>query len=108
MLKNQAELEKLIVEKMVEGLKTDQLKEPDLPKIASFVLKRIERINNQDQLVGFLSQLSLKWPIFTSLAKFEEAKLQRVVETKIAGEVLQLIRSNQINNAIQLAKSYIN
>lgn len=108
MEKNKSEVERHIVETIISGLNQGLLKEYQLQEIATFVLERIDIVETQDQLIGFLHQLSLKWPIFEHLAIHEEASLKKDDDSKAAQNLLTLIKNDQISNTDNLSSSYIN
>lgn len=93
---------------MIDGYEKKMLNDDDIKKIARLVLEHIDRIKNHDEIIGFLGKLSLKWPLFTTLAQSEEGKLKSAIEKKTAMEVLKLISNNEIGNAIKLAHSVTN
>ncbi len=97
-------VEQEIVNTIIKGLKENTLTEVDSHRIATFVLEGVDKISNHNELIGFLSLLSIRWPIFSPIAQMEEGKLKRVVEKKTAQDVLKLISQNQIGSAIKLAQ----
>lgn len=100
-------VEQQVVEIIATAIEQGTLQEADLPQIADYVLPHIAKVKNFDQIIGFLAALSMKWPIFSSIAVQEEAKLRSHLEKQVAQNVLQLISKNQTQQAIQLARSYI-
>lgn len=101
-------IEQKIVDAIAKGLEENLLTESQLPEISNFVLSHIDNITTHDQLIGFLSHLSLKWSVFKNIAVEEEGKLQKKVESKVAEDVLRLISKGQTNQAIDLAQSISN
>lgn len=98
-------IEQQIVDTIAKAVEEQKLIETQLPEISEYVLSKIDQITTHDQLIGFLSHLSLKWPVFQNIAVQEEGKLQKVVESKVAEDVLRLISKGQTNQAIALAQS---
>lgn len=101
-------IEQKIVDAITKALEEGKLTEPQLPEISNYVLTSIDKIATHDQLIGFLSHLSLKWPIFQSIAVQEEGKLKQIVETNVAKDVLRLISKGDTKQAINLAQSISN
>jgi hypothetical protein len=103
--KKQVEIQ--VVDTIVAGLEQGKLTEADLKEISKYILPRVSKIKTHDQIIGFLAELSLKWPIFAPIALQEEGKLKTHVEKHIAANMVNLIRQDQLAQAIALAKSYI-
>jgi hypothetical protein len=98
-------IEQKIVDALAKGLEEQKLTEAQLPEISNYVLSQIDQITTHDQLIGFLSHLSLKWPLFQHIAQEEEGKLKKVVETNIAQDMVRLINQGDTNQAVNLAES---
>ncbi len=101
------QIEQQLVEIIASSLTNGSLTEEDLPTIANFAIPNVKQIKNHDQIIGFLSELSIKWPVFGSIALQEEGKLKRHIEAHVAQNVLNLIHHNQVKQAVALANSYI-
>lgn len=100
-------VESTLVDLMIDAYEKKQLTDKDIKAIAREVLKYMDRIKNHDEIIGFLSELSLRWPLFSPLAQIEEAKLKQAIEKKTALQVLKLISQNEIDSAIKLAHTVI-
>ena len=101
------QIEDKIVNTMVEGLKAEKIDEAQSSLIAKFVLEGLEKVNSQDQLIGFLHILALKWPLFSNIALGEEGKLKKNIEAGVTQNVLQLIKNGQFKEAVNLADQII-
>lgn len=98
-------VESQIVNTIAKGVEEGKLKEEELPIISQFVLQKIDGIQTQDQMIGFLSQLSLKWPVFQPIALQAEGKVKQIYEKQVASSMMQLISEGKTTQAIDLAKS---
>lgn len=101
------QIEVQVVDTIVQSLEEGKLSEDDLRSISDYILPRVKKIQNHDQIIGFLAELSVRWPVFSPIASQEEGKLKRHIETHVAKNVLQLIHKDQLEQAINLARSYI-
>jgi hypothetical protein len=98
-------IEQRIVDAIADALEAGKIQESQLPEISQYVLSQINKITTHDQLIGFLSHLSLRWNIFHHIAVEEEGKLKKVVETKVAQDMVRLINQGDTNQAVNLAES---
>jgi hypothetical protein len=98
-------IEQRIVDAIADALEAGKIQEKDLPPLSTYILAQMDRITTHDQLIGFLSHLSLRWPVFHHIAIEEEGKLKKVVETKVAQDMVRLINQGDTNQAVNLAES---
>lgn len=103
--RHKEEIEKKIIEGIIDALENDKVAEAELPEVADFVLARIDQIQNHDQLVKFLDELSAKWPFFEGLEQIERGEVTEAKEDQVEQEVLKLAKSGKVNEAINLAKT---
>ncbi|MDO8487167.1 MAG: hypothetical protein Q7S45_02665 [Candidatus Curtissbacteria bacterium] len=99
------ELERKILEQIIDGLEDNKLTSDELPTIAGFVLSGLENVMTHEQVMKFLTDLSSKWPIFQNLALLEKGEVQEAHEDKIEEQVLNLAKSGNVEEAISLAKT---
>lgn len=97
------EVEERIVQKMITAVGEGVLTEEQLPEIATFVLDHLTPVTNQDQLIGFLHTISLKWPLFVGIATSEEGILKKGIEQGIVSNMLVLIKEGDFQKAVNLA-----
>jgi hypothetical protein len=98
-------IEQKIVDAIADALEAGKIQETDLPPLSTYILAQMDKITTHDQLIGFLSHLSLRWTIFHNIAMEEEGKLKKVVETKVAKDMIRLINQGDTNQAVDLAES---
>ncbi len=98
-------IEKQVVDVIILSLENNTISESELPAIAQFVLDELGKVENNDQLLVFLSELSIKWPGFKNIEVVEKGKLSDQVEDKAVQDMLQLAKSGKIDEAISLAKT---
>lgn len=99
------EIETNIVQAIITALEGNGLSKDELPKIADFVLERIDSVKNHDGMVAFLDELSSTWPIFINIASIEKGEVKEKVEDEVTEGVLTLAKSGKIDEAIDLAKT---
>lgn len=99
------EVQRKIVESIISGLENNLLTKEELPVTADFVLERMDKIASHEELINFVSELSSRWTVFANIAKLEQGEVKEQKEDKITQEVLQLAKSGQIDEAVDLAKT---
>lgn len=99
------EVEQGIVEAVINGLEKGTLLPDDARASAKFILQRVHDISTEEQLRGFLEELSSQWPIFANLYTIEQGELQEEKEKEAAKKVEELTESGKIDEALTLAKS---
>ena len=94
-----------IVEVIITALEKNELSSSEIPKIANFVLVQIDAVNNHEDLITFLKNLSNKWPIFENIEEIEKGEVKDQKEEEVAEGVLQMAKSGNVEEAINLAKT---
>lgn len=102
---NRKDLEERIVEMMLAGLDKDEISEEDLPDISDYVLSKIDYVQNHEQLMNFLRELSSKWKVFSPILVIESGEAREKKENAVGQEVLNLAKSGKIEEALNLAKT---
>lgn len=97
-------IEKYLLDTIVVCLDKGTLKEADLAQVADFVLERIDLVNNQEELIQFLNDLSAKWPVFDDIKELTKGEVKEVREDKAETTVLDAAREGDVEEAINLAK----
>jgi len=100
------EIERKILEAIVQGLERKQLLAADIPEIANFVLAKVAKCNSHNELISGLDELSQKWPIFKGILQLEQGEIAEAKEDSAEEEVLRLAKTGQVDAAINLAKSF--
>lgn len=54
-----------------QAIKSGELSDNDLPEVCNYVLIAIETIKNHDELIGFLTNLTDRWPFFSHILTSE-------------------------------------
>lgn len=99
------QIERKIAEVMITALEDGKVGEADLPTIATFVLEKIDKAQNHDELIKSLDELSAKWPVFENLEQIERGEVSEASEDTVEKGVLKLAKSGQVEEAINLAKT---
>lgn len=107
-IEHKKKLEENILNTVLVNLDKGTLKEEELSAIASFALPRIDQLTSYNELLQFVRDLSLKWPIFKNLETISEGALEDVNEDFVAEQALKLAKEGNIEQAISLATNSIN
>jgi len=99
------EIERKILKEIINALENDKVTEAGLPDIADFVITHIDPVQNHEQMIKFLDELSQKWPFFEGLEQIERGEVTEAHEDKIEQDVLNLAKSGKVTEAISLAKT---
>ena len=102
---HKTEIERKILKEIINALENEKITEAELPVIADFVIGHIDPVQNHDQMIKFLDELSAKWPFFESLEQLERGEVTEAKEDKVEQEVLNLAKSGKVTEAINLAKT---
>lgn len=94
------QLEKMIIDTLVEALEKKKLTEPELQTVSAYVLENIDKIQIHHDLVIFVDQLSKKWPIFQNIEQIEKGEESRILETEAAKTMLTLIKDGKSSEAM--------
>lgn len=68
------DIEREILNVLIEGLENGKISIHDLPQIARFVLKTVDKVENLQELNGHLDQLMSQWPVFNHPGIHEKKK----------------------------------
>ena len=98
-------IEAMIVSTAIDALEAGAITEDTLKPIADFVLGKIDEIKTDAELMQFLKELEEKWPFFTPVEKFMQGQLQQAGEKISIDEAQGLIKSGQIDEALQVLKA---
>ncbi|MBI3486441.1 hypothetical protein HY025_05905 [Candidatus Daviesbacteria bacterium] len=102
------EVEKMIVDAIILGLEKQQIQEKDLSRVADYVLANIDNIQNQEQMIKFVDEISLRWPIFENIREIERSMIKKTEEAEIAKQALNLIKSGKFHEAANLTTQVTN
>jgi len=83
-----------------EKLSFDQSKE-----ITEYSVPKLKSITSEDDLLKFITELSTKWPLFTPLVTFEQGKAKEEQKDVVTDNIMDLVDSGNINEAVDLAKT---
>lgn len=80
------------------------LSEDETPVIAQFILDRIDKVNNHQELLSFLEELSNKWPLFGPVLMIEKSQKNEENNQQSVDKIEQLIKENKIDEALNVAE----
>ena len=72
------QIERKILDVIIDGLEKNLLKESELPIIAEFVLKKMDVITSEPELLLFFSVMEKKWQIFHDVENFEPVQTKEL------------------------------
>lgn len=99
------EIKMKLIEIIIDSLENGRLSVSELSNVSSFILDRIDKVADQNQLRFFLSELSSQWPIFTDFLVTEIGVVQEVKEDKAAEDMTALMQNGKMEEAVDLAKT---
>ncbi|OGH12390.1 MAG: hypothetical protein A2857_01495 [Candidatus Levybacteria bacterium RIFCSPHIGHO2_01_FULL_36_15] len=99
------DIERSIMECIINALNKDLISSKDLPEISSYVLPKAETITTQEEMITFLKELSVKWNIFSQVLSSENGEVRGQMESQTVDKVTDLVKSGKIDEALDLAKS---
>jgi len=99
------DVERKIVEMVIDGLEKDTISAQEAQNAASFILEKIYLLKTTEELASFLQELSSKWPIFTNLHTIEQGQAKEKQEDAVVQKVEELTESGNIDEALNLAKT---
>ena len=104
----QEEKEKIegeIVEMIAEALQKNVITTEDTAKIADFVLTKIKNVNSHEELLGFLAELSHKWPLFQTILDIEKGEIEMQRDRQKLSEISEHLKNGDVDSAIQSASN---
>lgn len=101
-------IENKIADVLLTHIENGQVTQDEIPLISYFVLEHIDTLQTQEDLVGFINELVMKWPIFASLKIIIEGESKEQAEGVVAQDVTMLTQQGRLEEALQLAKSATN
>lgn len=98
------ELEKQIVEIAISALENGAITEDGLGDMSQYVLSRIDKIKNEEELAAFLKDLSQRWNMFNPLFQEQKGLVQEEKDDATADKAEQLVKAGNIDEAINVIK----
>ncbi len=93
-----------LVSIMTQALSENKLTPEDASEISDLLLKNVETLLTQQQVIDLLTQLSSKWPVFDGTLTLEKGKVSEQEEQIKAQKVTSLIKENKIDEALKVAE----
>lgn len=98
------EIEKQIVDMAITALDSGILTEDQLGDMSTFVLSRIDKVTDEEELKDFLKILSEKWKFYEPLYQKQLGEEQNVKEKQAITQAENLIKAGNIDGALQVMK----
>lgn len=96
-----------ILQEISDDLKKGELSSDETTKIAGFVQEKIKLVNDRNELLAFLKELSDKWPIFNNIYQVEKGEEEQKKDVQAAEKAKELIKEGKLDEAISVAKNAI-
>lgn len=97
-----------LVKTLANALKEGKIDERETAKASSFLLSELDNIQSHEQIITFLTQLTVKWPIFENVLVMEKSYVADKVEDQKVAQMEKLIKENKLNDALQIGKAQTN
>ncbi|HSX18621.1 MAG TPA: hypothetical protein VLE91_00645 [Candidatus Saccharimonadales bacterium] len=94
-LDHRDEIVKRLTQDLVEEMEKNGVTEADLPKIADFILEKVDKAQNHNELITLLDQLSAKWPFFETVEQLERGEVRELMEDSAEKDLLKLARAGR-------------
>lgn len=104
-LEHREEIVQRLTRDLVEEMEKNGVSEADLPQIADFILEKIDKAQNHNELIALLDELSQKWPFFETVEQLERGEVKELIEDKVEKDLLTLAKAGRAEDVIRLAKS---
>ena|SRR5579872_1937973 len=104
-LEHRDEIVKRLTQDLVEEMDKNGLTEADLPKIADFILEKVDKAKNHDELIALLDELSAKWPFFETVEQLERGEVRELMEDSAEKDLLKLAKAGKVEEVIRFSKS---
>lgn len=101
--KNQ--IEQAITDVILAQIEKEILTTEESSEIVNFCLEKIHAVNSAEELQAFLAEISAKWPIFAGIASLEQGKVKEEQKEEAVDNIVSLVNSGNIDEAVDLAKS---
>lgn len=102
------EVEKKLVETIIDSLKKNLISVADKDAVSAFILAKMPSVKTHEELITFLRELSSKWAIFSPLLVTESGEVKDKNEEKAVDKVETLTQEGKIDEAINMAKTAVN
>ena len=99
------ELEKQIVEIVLNEIDNKTLTVDQAREIMTFWLSKVKTITSEEEMLSFVIEFVAKWPIFNTIAIIEQGNIRREQEERITDDVVSLVKNGKIEEALALAKT---
>lgn len=94
-----------LTKRIADALRGQEISQEEAANISSYILENIDKVEDNVQLVDFLTDLSQKWPIFSSILTTEQAEATQDKAKEAVEQVSGLIKENKIDEAIKVAET---
>lgn len=102
------EVGKQIVLTLANAAEDKKIFMPEIKAVSAFVLERLDSCITHEQLIDFLTQLFLKWPIFSHILTVEKGKGLEEKEKEKVKQLEELIKRRKLDEALEIAKGIVN
>lgn len=87
------EIQNFLVNALINAYESKDVDYFETKKISTYILKNIQRVASQQELLVFLKNLVDQWNIFESILKAEEKKATNPEEAQLVAKLSDYIKS---------------
>lgn len=98
-------IEEQISDILLKEIENDKLTAEDALIITDYCIPKTKAINTEEELLVFLSEISVKWPMFSNLVVFEQGAVKEETKNETVANITDLVNAGNIDEALNLAKS---
>lgn len=99
------ELEQRIVDVVLQEIEKETINLNQAKEVTSFWLAKSGDLTTEEELLRFVEEFTLKWPIFSKINLVEQGKVQASEDLKKVEDVTSLVKNGKIEEALGLAKA---
>ena len=90
---------------LADSLSAGKITEDEASEISSYVLNNIDKSQDNSQLLAFVEELAVKWPIFSSILTLENAEVSEKKEDIAVEQAESLIKENKLDEALNVVEN---
>lgn len=77
----------------------------ETPYVSRFILDRVDDIKTQEEMIGFLTELTQKWPFFEEVLALEKGEEVKTEEAEEMAEIRKQLAKDKTSQAVENANS---
>lgn len=94
-----------LTRKLARAIENGDMNQEQASEASAYILDTIDTLEDHAQLISFLTTISQKWPVFSSVLDLEQGEVSQAKEEQKVEEVENLLKENKIDEALHVAES---